>query len=77
MIDEPVPQGYQLAQPEPELLAAAGLKVGQLHTLLLDPREVAQIKDSVAVAIGEYQQLSIASPPSSAKTSSARVLGVF
>ena len=57
LLDHRVPRRQEVAQAAPERLLAAGLELGQRHALLLDPGEVAQVEDAVALHLAHGQHM--------------------
>src|SRR5688572_17664859 len=51
-----VPHGQVLAEPAPERLVLANHEVLDGHALLLDPREVAEVEDPLAILVGELKR---------------------
>src|SRR5688572_12656677 len=57
LVDEVVPAPHGLAQLPPEGLVAPRVEGCERHALLLDPGEVPEVEDALAVALGALEEV--------------------
>src|SRR5207253_10882380 len=57
LFDHLVPRRDDLAHLPPEALWPPGFELLERHALLLDPREVPQVEDALAIQVGQLEQV--------------------